>query len=181
MENDSNSKNLGLGLVLSIIIMSILFGAVSGFISGYYAQRGIKNQSANSQQSISIDQNSASISVVKKTSPAVVSIIISKNLVSAQNDFNPFFFDPFSLTTPSQGNGSSSLQQIGAGSGFFISADGLILTNNHVVSDAQAQYTVITNDGKKYDATVVATDSIKDLALVKIKISNAPTLSFADS
>ena len=46
----------------------------------------------------------------------------------------------------------------------------MVLTNAHVVSDEEAEYTVLTNDGKKYSAKVLATDTFRDLAIIKIEI-----------
>jgi len=65
----------------------------------------------------------------------------------------------------------------GLGSGFFISSDGYILTNNHVVEGARS-ITVITRDGKRYSAKVVGTDQLSDLAVLKIDITGAKYLSF---
>jgi serine protease Do len=60
-------------------------------------------------------------------------------------------------------------QQVGAGSGFIVSEDGLVLTNKHVVIDKEAEYTVLTNDSKKYPAKVLALDPVQDLAVIKIQ------------
>ncbi len=68
---------------------------------------------------------------------------------------------------------------LGSGSGFLISADGLILTNNHVVRDA-GEITVYLEDGTSYPATVEARDLVRDLALVKIEASNLPYLEMGD-
>ena len=67
------------------------------------------------------------------------------------------------------------------GSGFFVSSNGLIVTNRHVVEDKTATYTVLTNDGKKHVATVVARDAVLDIALIKIDGSGYPYLSLGDS
>jgi serine protease Do len=126
---------------------------------------------------------SAVVSAVKKTNPAVVSIIITKNVPVAERYFG-FPFDFFGLGNPSSGNRSNSNSEpleVGGGSGFFVSSDGLIVTNYHVVSDKNAEYTVYTNDGKKHTATVLARDSSLDIAVIKIPISNAPYLTFGDS
>ncbi len=144
------------------------------------------------------------VDVVKNASPAVVSITVSQKLadIQSQNDpmansnsddpFFGFFGSGFGQNSSgSSGNSSSTssapqgnpndYEAVAAGSGFFVSSDGLILTNKHVVSIANAKYTVTTSDGKTYDATVAATDPINDLALVQISISNAPTLQLSDS
>jgi serine protease Do len=125
-----------------------------------------------------VDEDSAVIDVVKEASLAVVSIAISQDINELYGN-NPFFIDPF-FQYRQQPEGSD-FRQTGAGTGFFISSDGLILTNRHVVQDENARYTVVTNDGKRYEATVLSRDSVNDLALVKVDIKDAPTLKLADS
>jgi len=138
-----------------------------------------------------IGYEEAIIKAVEKASPAVVSVIISKNLpVIEQCPYNPFsdlppefreFFGPqgFEFYAPCQKG--YKLQEIGGGSGFIISSDGLILTNKHVANDLKAQYTVLTNDGKKYKAKILAQDPSQDLAVLKIEAFSLPTLSLGDS
>ena len=70
-----------------------------------------------------------------------------------------------------------AVPQTGAGSGIVISADGYIVTNNHVVEDAQ-KVTVTLSDGSAFAATVVGTDSQTDLAVVKIDAINLNYLHF---
>src|SRR4029077_2462552 len=67
----------------------------------------------------------------------------------------------------------------GQGSGFFISADGYAVTNNHVVQNAET-VTVTTDDGKTYTAKVIGTDSRSDLALLKVDGGNFPFVKWAD-
>ncbi|NJP40736.1 PDZ domain-containing protein [Oscillospiraceae bacterium HV4-5-C5C] len=68
----------------------------------------------------------------------------------------------------------------GAGSGVVVSSDGYILTNNHVIDSSTA--TVVTmSDGTQYDATIVSTDSVTDLAIIKIDADNLDYLTFGDS
>ncbi len=118
-----------------------------------------------------VSYEQAIIDSVKGDSSSVVSIIISKNLpVYEQYFVNPFpdaspFFD---FQIPQYVQKGSKLQEVGAGSGFIISEDGLVLTNKHVVSDSKAEYTVLTNDGQKYSAKVLALDPVQDLAIIKI-------------
>ncbi len=68
---------------------------------------------------------------------------------------------------------------LSSGSGFFISSDGLILTNNHVIRDA-GEITVYLEDGTSYDGTVEARDLVHDLALVKIETSGLTCLEMGD-
>jgi serine protease Do len=67
------------------------------------------------------------------------------------------------------------------GCGFIVSADGMIVTNKHVVADKEASYTVFTNDGKKYKAKVLARDPMQDVAIVKIEATGLPVVKLGDS
>ncbi len=139
-----------------------------------------------------IDYEQAVVSAVEKASPSVVSIVISKDLpVIEQCPYSPFsnlppefqqFFggDNSQFTQPCD-TGKTQEQEVGGGSGFIISSDGMILTNKHVVADTQASYTVLTNDGKKYDAKVLARDPAQDLAVIKIDAMNLPVVTLGDS
>lgn len=68
---------------------------------------------------------------------------------------------------------------LGSGSGFIIDADGLVLTSNHVITDA-AQITVFLDDGSSYSATVHGRDLVRDLAVLKIDVGGLPTLDLGD-
>ncbi|KKW08232.1 MAG: 2-alkenal reductase [Candidatus Kaiserbacteria bacterium GW2011_GWA2_49_19] len=119
-------------------------------------------------------QEQAVIRVVKNVSPAVVSIIITKDLPVFEeyytSPFEQFFNDPFfQIQIPQYRQKGTEKKEIGGGSGFIVSEDGLVLTNKHVVLDAEADYTVLTNDGQKFPAKVLAKDPIQDLALLKIE------------
>lgn len=124
-----------------------------------------------------IGYEQAIIDAAKQNSPSVVSIVISKNVPVYEQQFvNPFGENsPFDFQVPQMVQKGTQLQQIGAGSGFVVSADGLVLTNKHVVSDKTAQYTVYTNEGKKYPAKVMALDPVQDLAVIKVESDAAFT------
>ncbi len=138
-----------------------------------------------------VDYEQAVIHTVETASPSVVSIIISKYLpVLEQCPYDPFQGLPQGFQDIFGNNGTqfytqcqkgTKLQEVGGGSGFIISADGMILTNKHVVEDTKAEYTVLTNDGKKYPAKVLARDPAKDLAVVKIEATNLPVVTLGDS
>jgi serine protease Do len=117
--------------------------------------------------------------LVQKVSPAVISINVKGDTKVAENDLqipgmpdipedNPLydFFKQFRKGMPgAPAKPSPSLAQ---GSGFFISADGYVVTNNHVVEDAE-DITVTMEDGTKYPATMVGSDARTDVALIKVK------------
>jgi serine protease Do len=118
-----------------------------------------------------VSYEQAIIDAARNVSPSVVSIVISKNVpVYEQQYVDPFGPNsPFSFLIPQQVQKGTQYQEVGAGSGFIVSADGLVLTNKHVVSDNKADYTVFTNDGQKYSAKVLALDPVQDLAVIKIQ------------
>jgi len=175
----------------AVILVSILAGFLGGFASTAFLssrpdlQQSLGNGAAN--RKIILQEESAIIDVVEKASPAVVSVVISKDINQFRRSSISPYGDLFGLfgfpQSQAQGNtpATPNVQQVGAGSGFFVSSDGLVLTNRHVVSDESATYSVVTTDAKTYDAKVLARDTLNDLALLKIEITGAPTLPFADS
>jgi serine protease Do len=131
-------------------------------------------------------------SVAKKAIPAVVFIKVEKTIEASSavgpgapfqfNDpydfFGDEFFDRFfrDRTTPEP----QKYRQVGQGSGFIISDDGYILTNNHVVGEADV-IAVKTNDGREFDAKLIGTDEKSDVAVIKIDGRNLPTMPLGDS
>jgi serine protease Do len=105
-----------------------------------------------------IDEETRIVEIVEDANPAVVSIVVSKDLPDVRQ------FGPFSIQVP----GGGGEQQIGGGSGFFISNDGLVMTNKHVVSDEEANYSVITSEGGEFPAEVVDRDPFNDLAVLRV-------------
>lgn len=127
----------------------------------------------------------------EKSLPSVVHILSTKNskvqTVEMENDpFSDFFSDPFGFFGNPQGNGGKQRRSVrtpkqqGSGSGVIISADGYIVTNNHVVADAD-ELTVTLNDNKEYSARIIGTDKASDLALIKIDGKNLPAITIANS
>jgi serine protease Do len=194
-------KWLILWLVLTLFLSTFL-GTVAGFWAGRASLSSSPFlQSLNSRffgSRLSDNQNQSgqaatdnTVAVVEKTSPAVVSVIVSKDLPNIQyyspwsnspDLFQQFFGQDFNQPAPQTApNSGTQKQEIGSGSGFIVSADGLIVTNKHVVFDDQADYTVLTNDGTKYPAKILAKDPLNDLAILKIDAKNLPTLNLGDS
>ncbi|MFT6000051.1 MAG: serine protease Do [Neolewinella sp.] len=143
------------------------------------------------EPSTTVNVNPAPISgfatAAEKALPAVVHIKASKKAGggSVRGGFDPSEI-PESLrdlfSNPGQGGGQrgeAPLQQ-GSGSGVIISADGYIVTNNHVVDGAE-ELQIVLNDQRTYEAEVVGVDPTTDIALIKIKEVNLPTVQFADS
>ncbi len=124
------------------------------------------------------------IEAVKKVAPAVVSVVISKFLPKVK-DFALFPYQLPSGGMPPFEQHNPGVEQervkVGGGSGFIVHPDGLVLTNKHVVYDADAEYTVITADGKEYPAKVVSRDPINDIAVMKINATGLPTARLGNS
>ena len=130
----------------------------------------------------------------EKALPSVVYIKSVQNskvqTVEYSDPFEDFFSDPFGGffgRGQGQGNGGRRQRQVqtpkraAAGSGVIISADGYIVTNNHVVDGAD-ELTVSLNEGsKEYSARVIGADKTTDLALIKIDAKNLPAITIANS
>ena len=121
--------------------------------------------------------------IIDKVSPAVVSIetrsTVDANALRRVPGLENF---PFEGQPDQQGPGGqpsdpNSGEQLGAGSGFFISADGYIVTNNHVVEGASS-ITVTLKDERELPARVVGRDEATDLAVLKVEGSNFPYVEF---
>ena len=186
--------------VIVIVIISSSFGFLGGLVSGNYFYSEIKNSLSRlnielpepqekiiEKQPIYIPQTTQEekiIQVVEDVSPAVVSIIVTKDVPIIEQyytnpfeNFEDFFNEPFELQVPEYRQKGTEKKEIGGGTGFIVSKDGMIITNAHVVSDEEADYTVFTNDGEKYSAEVLARDSFRDLAVIKIKLEGVKTFS----
>ncbi len=132
----------------------------------------------------SAGERSAVVSAVEAANPAVVSIVVSKDVPIVQSSFREY--QPFgnlgpTFRIPQQTPGGTEKREIGGGSGFLVSEDGYIVTNAHVVNDQEAEYTVFLNDGSSQDASIVAVDETFDIAVIKIEASNLAFLEFGNS
>lgn len=193
-------------VIFLIVFCSSFFGFFAGIISSGYYYLEIKdflskiNIKIPERLNYSIDYNASTtpylpqtiqeeavIDVVDRVSPAVVSIVISKDIPIIEeyydNPFDDSFGQDFGFRIPQYRQKGTEKKEIGGGSGFIISEDGMILTNKHVVLDEEAEYTVLTNDGGKFPAKVLAKDPNQDLAIIKIEKQDYsfPTVQLGDS
>jgi serine protease Do len=134
-----------------------------------------------------MNEESQIIATIKKVMPAVVSIVISKSLEELEKEAPEMYpqLTPGgqpSLDIPSDKIDAHGMVQIGGGSGFVIDADGIILTNKHVIAEPRSRYTIITNDNERYEAEVLARDPIDDVAILKINPGKKlPTVELGNS
>ncbi len=173
-----------------IIILIIFISSFFGFLAGITAVNYFYFKTENFLSKLNIEllkpkiikkelqeiylpqvsQEEAIIKAVEKVSPAVVSIIITKDLPIIEKYYiSPFEDFPFGFKIPKYRQKGTKKKEVGGGSGFIVSKDGIILTNKHVVLDESAEYTVLTNDGRKFPAKVLAKDNFQDLAILKIE------------
>ena len=188
-----------IGIIILTIIISSIFGALFGFMAGssgsvifskmdkriqeIFPNWKKSSESQAVQKDVVIQEESAITNAVEKVSPSVVSIVVSKDIPKFKNSFNnpfDFFFNP-NKSQGSDSNSGTEKQTIGGGSGFLVTADGMIITNKHVVSDTQADYTAILNDEKEYSAKVLARDPASDIAVIKIDGNDFPVVMPGDS
>lgn len=194
--------------LISVVLVFAILGSVTWYNRGkifeYFAKEYLKAENPSLSDENALDgetpqtiierksiftQESFVIDAVKKTNPAVVSIILTKEVPkyeaytdpNAQN--NPFgdLFPNFFFNIPQYRQNGTEKKEIGGGSGFFVTSGGLIVTNRHVVDQEDVEYTVFTNDGKKYDAKVVARDEVLDIAILKVEGNSFPYLNLGDS
>ncbi len=180
------------GALVVMVIVSILLISNRGYLfrmlaTDFYSQDTTSKSDTSENANLkAFTQESFVVNAVKKTSPAVVSIVITKDVPKYETYYeqsNPFgdMFPGLFFNTPKVKQNGTEKKEIGGGSGFFVSSTGLLVTNKHVVSDKDAEYTVFTNDGKKYDAKVLARDSVLDIAVLQVKGTGFSYLEFADS
>ena len=124
-------------------------------------------------------EKSPIVEVAKKVCPAVITIVITKDLPKVEG----FYFFPFGgqeLAIPKFEKGKEKTR-IGGGSGFTVSPDGYVITSSHVVADPEADYTVILEPTKRYPAKVISKDPISDISILKINAKDLPYLELGDS
>lgn len=197
-----NKKELGLVLVSSVASFLILVlvslsltviyrDKIFHYFASHYLTQELGRVLDNTPSSPApnhalFTQEAQVVATVEKASPAVISIVITKD-VPVFESLNPFqdlfggYPFNFFFQTPSQQNGTER-REIGGGSGFVVSANGYVVTNRHVVNDEKASYTAIMADGKKYDVKILAKDPVLDIAILRLEnASNLPYLTFDDS
>lgn len=178
-----------------------LIAGVSGVSTAYVLTGQAANAQVQNAAQIVVPQASVQqgfADLVEAVKPAVVSILVEAEAPGRQiqgggRDFNfefnfpdlpedhPFrdFFDQFGGPNGPGGQGGQGTPRrfMAAGSGFIISADGYVVTNNHVVEDA-TKVTVVFEDGSEQVAEVVGTDQRTDLAVLKIEGQDLPFVTF---
>jgi serine protease Do len=178
MSFDAKTK----GTLLAVAVGCFAAGAVvTGFLDLTPWSSAESNPSADLEALRRIGQGFSQ--VVEEVSPSVVNLRVSMKVKRRHPSFHgtPFdFFGGDQFDQFFEGPPQEDRLERGSASGVLVSSDGYILTNNHVVAEAD-EITVVTADGERYEATVVGTDYRTDLAVIKIEGKNFPAAKLGDS
>jgi len=166
-------KKIGLIVGLSFLAGAVFFALTFGFLQKSADDQPRLSPVVAQAQATSQPGGPNFVALVKKVKPAVVKVL-SESVAQRRSSFGDEFFDQF-FNAPSRPE-----KVTGVGSGFLISADGYIITNNHVVEDA-VKVKVITINEQEYNAKIIGKDPKTDLALLKIKGDNFPYVTLGDS
>src|SRR3989339_1610289 len=194
---DQTRRQIITGIIGGIIGVAVtvgLFVAIVAFRSSNITTN-MRSWIDQQMNQITTDTNSSTTTVaavdvsdvVEKANPAVVSIIITRDVPVIQQYYEEPFKNlfggnsPFKLRIPRYRQTGTKTQQVGGGSGFFVSKDGYLVTNGHVVAESDAAYTVFAIDGKEQKASIIAVDKVLDIALLKVDVQDVPFLEFGDS
>ncbi len=174
-------------LVFGLILGFLLYGALDSSeentaLTGPAAQQATAFDTANAYtpagQSIDTGRETAITRAVNRVEPAVVSINVITTVTRSRGYGDPFlrrFFPDIFRDRIYQQNVES------IGSGFIISQDGYVVTNEHVSKDENSKITVTTADGEEHPAKLVGSDVMSDIALLKIEGNSFTPVNFGDS
>lgn len=170
-------------LILGILVLLFIIGERSKLISGVqwdnlFSNTNIQLPTPPDESKTVVYEESVITKVVETALPSVVTIGISKT-TQQSNTYMYDPTDPFSPIRPRQTTPRKIEQNIG--SGFIITADGLIITNKHVVADTSASYNVLTNDKKSYVVEKIYRDPLNDLAILKVEAKGLRPLPLGDT
>ncbi len=189
MSFKSNALSIILGSLaggfMTLIIGGVLVSVI--YLKPEWVRDGLNLSTSTMSDSVSqvipttTDQEVQIVDVVQRVTPAVISIVATQDVPVYEQYYEQQQFDPFGLNLPQYRQNGTEKQEVSSGSGFLVSADGYIVTNKHVVSEEEAEYTVYANDGTTYPATIIARDPANDIAILKIEGTDFPYLEFADS
>ncbi len=176
------AKQILLSSVISVLLVLGILYSARAYIHQYFVPDTV---TVSPVGDVSTTQTSLP-DMIERVNRGVVSVIATKDVPTYERyyeSYNPFgdWFGGFSVPRVRE-NGSTE-QEVGGGSGFVVSADGLIVTNRHVVADDEARYSVITGDGSSYEVEVLAKDVVLDIAVLRMKDmpEDMVVLTFGDS
>ena len=177
-----------------VILISVVFGALSGAgASMYLITNGYVDLGSGDQVNTTItevyNEESQLIAAYDKVSPAVISIIALQDLNAYYNEYwGPL---DYYYSYDESDSSSENMQEVGGGTAFIISKDGMAVTNRHVIEDETLEYVAYMDDGTEFDVEILDVDDTNDLAILQLtaaedseaagKIGSLPYVEFGDS
>lgn len=167
-------------LQTSIVQLAGVANSTASSTAANIAELTRRDQVAQKSESQSLQD------AVAKVTPAVVSIVESQVVPKLQVTYeNPFGSDPyfqgFGFQVPVYQQIGTTTQQVAAGTGFLVRSSGYIVTNKHVVPDANATYTVLLASGAQKPGSVIWRSPSEDVAIVKVDGGGYPVLPLGNS
>ncbi len=181
-----NKKIFFASVVITIIVFASSFLYLNSRINDNFISSSNSHnitltsleQAKNFNDEITNSRKNIITETVQKVSPAIVGINVIE-IRQYQDPFSSFFDDPFFRQF--FGNRGNSRQRVqGLGSGYIISPDGYIVTNDHVAGNA-TEITITMTDGSHHQAKIVGTDPVSDICLLKIEGDNLPYIELGNS
>lgn len=174
------AKLLILNTLVTVLLIAGLVYILRVPIVEYVSKNIAVHQSAEVTEAGPVDADSKVVESIERVNDAVVSIVITKDVPIYERYYESI--DPWGffggISVPRVRENGTEERQIGGGSGFIVSSDGLIVTNRHVVNDNEARYSVLLNDGTIYGVEVLARDSELDIAVLQISDPLEKKLTF---
>ncbi len=180
-------RQLFFGVILGSITTAVLVFCLFYFFRENFIITTVQ-QKENDSETVMVTENDLVVEMIEKVNPAVVSVVVTKDVPIYEQyyeQFNPWGMFGGGFSIPRTRESGTEEREVGGGSGFIVSEEGLVVTNRHVVSDNEARYSILTNDGKTFAVEVLARDQLLDIAILKINDLPNDTklthLSFGDS
>lgn len=153
------------------LILSVFVAMIAGIVISPYINSQVRSiLPENSQSNTAQLTNLSPTSIEQATAVALPSVVTIQATQNEPANYYSYYFRSFN---------SESSQNIG--SGFVINANGLIVTNKHVISDNSLSYAVVTNDKKTYTVSKIYTDPSNDIAVLKINANGLKPINLGDS
>lgn len=165
-DNYKHLKVFGISLLVISLIIGLLVGVIILFekvdsFRELFGKGGVEQEGGNGINITVTEEENVIINVVKDATPSVVSVAVSQVKLKS---------------------GEGLVDEVSnIGTGFIVDPNGIIITNQHVVSDVSASYKVITSDGKEHEVIEILRDDSNDIALLKIDATSLNELELGDS
>lgn len=183
-----NEKNVIKTVEILGVATAAVVGAVTGALTTFvlisnFGLDSFTHDSPMTQQQVEtkiielLEEEEATIAVVERVTPAVASIVVKKEITRQRG----YTGNPFQPVPLEQIQEQTELVEVSGGTGFFVTEDGYMLTNKHVVDEPDGQFFVVTNDGDELPAELVAMDPYEDIAILKVEGDNFEVATLGDS